>query len=158
MVEGYFIATGTLFRTEQETATMELCGQQIVVDINPAATGFPYAGVGAPSWNGGILSKLGTYYKGDSYIGWSLYVNFENTVNRANGLTATQVNNVVVKDTLPDNSTDENTGDKSDDTKPEDNEFNDEGVGYNTNINRVFIFAGLSARGILATVIIKRKK
>lgn len=34
----------------------------------------------------------------------------------------------------------------------------DEGVEYNTNINRVFIFAGLSACGILATVIIKRKK
>ena len=101
-VSGYFEATGTFYSSNQSTTTITLGGKDIEVSMNPPRTGFPFAGTGSPTWNGGPLSKLGTHYQGDDYLGWSLYVNFDNAIKVANNITPSPLNNVIVRDDLPD--------------------------------------------------------
>jgi len=101
-VSGYFEAEGELKTSNTGTCTITLGGIPIEIDVNTVTGDFPYENLPALSGGGSLIDKLGTHYKGNNYLSWNIYVNYANTIQAGMGNTPTTLENVIIKDTLPD--------------------------------------------------------
>ena len=101
-VSGFFEISGSLYTSARDEQTVTLAGVDLDVVMNPVLSGFPYSGASTVTWPGGIISKQGVYDRGSDFMNWGIYVNYENGVKKVLGDdTYRDVDNVVIKDVLP---------------------------------------------------------
>ncbi len=101
-VSGYFEVYCYCIRQDRADANVNIGGVQLTIPLNPASTGFPYADNPDVTWNYGLLSKLGNHDTDDTTVDWYIYGNYDNALAVYTGQTAATIENVVIKDVLPD--------------------------------------------------------
>ena len=101
-VSGFFEASGYFIDENRATNTVTMGNIDLDIPMNPPATGFPYKDAPALDWNYGLITKLGNHYSNDPYMGWYIYGNYENALKLYTGQATENLENVVVKDVLPD--------------------------------------------------------
>lgn len=101
-VSGFFEASGYFIDENRATNIVKIGNVQLNIPMNPPATGFPYKDEPAIDWNYGLITKLGNHYANDSYMSWYIYGNYDNALKLYTGQTPENLENVVIKDILPD--------------------------------------------------------
>ncbi len=105
---GYFTANGYLSSKLTGVKSINIAGVDVVIDVNPEQTGFPYAGENI-LYTTDFAIKYGTNMKGSDIIYWDIIANANNAtqyyytkMNTPESIHNKTFNQLLITDSLPD--------------------------------------------------------